>query len=389
MNKYRTQVAIIGAGPSGLLLGQLLHLQGIDNVVLESRSLDYVLGRIRAGMLEQPTIETLREAGAGENLDRKGLPQTGYNLMWDQGRIRIAFELAGKTATVYGQTKVTRDLVAARGKSGATAHYEVSNVELHDFDTDSPRVTYEKEGQKYEVSCDFIAGCDGYHGVSRKSVAPDRITSHEFAFPFGWLGILADVPPVSDEVVWLNHPDGFVMCSFRSKTRSRYYIQVPIDEDINKWDANRFWSEFRRRLPEDLAKKLVTGPALEMSIAPLRSFVAEPMRFGQLFLVGDAAHIVPPTGAKGLNMAIADARQLYEGLKSFYATGKREVLDSYSDRALDRVWKAVRFSWWMTQLMHKFSDDPFARKLQIAELEYTSQSKAAQTTIAENFCGLG
>jgi len=388
MNQLRTQVAIIGAGPSGLVLGQLLQKEGIDHVILENRSQEYVLGRIRAGMLEQPTVETLREAGAGERLESEGLKQTGYNLLWDKGRTRIDFDLAGKTATVYGQTEVTRDLIDAREKSGGITHYEVENVALHDFDSENPRVTYEKDGEKYEINCDFIAGCDGYHGVSRKSVAADRIDTYEFAFPFGWLGILADVPPVSDEVVWLNHPEGFVMCSLRSRTRSRYYIQVPIDEDINEWNAERFWDEFRRRLPKDLAEKLVTGPALEMSIAPLRSFVAEPMRFGQMFLVGDAAHIVPPTGAKGLNMAIADAKQLFEGLKLFYDNGERKLLDSYSDHALDRIWKAVRFSWWMTNLMHKFSDDPFARKLQVAELEYVAESKAAQTTIAENFCGL-
>jgi p-hydroxybenzoate 3-monooxygenase len=388
MEIINTQVVIIGAGPAGLVLGQLLQKQGIDHVILENRSADYVLGRIRAGMLEQPTVETLRAAGAGERLDREGLAQTGYNLLWDNNRVRIPFALADKTTVVYGQTEITRDLMEARERSQGITHYEVSNVQPAEFDSDQPRVTFEKDGQAYEIHCDYIAGCDGYHGVSRKSVPAERLTTYEFAFPFGWLGILADVPPVSDEVVWLNHAEGFVMCSLRSNTRSRYYIQVPIDEDIKEWDAERFWAEFRRRLPAHLADKLVTGPALEMSIAPLRSFVAEPMRFGRMFLVGDAAHIVPPTGAKGLNLAVADAKQLFEGLRQFYDEGDSALLDNYSADALTRIWKAVRFSWWMTNLMHKFSDEPFARRLQLAELDYLAGSEAAQTTIAENFCGL-
>lgn len=389
MNRIRTQVAIIGAGPSGLLLGQLLQRAGIDNVILEVRSGEHVLSRVRAGVLETRSVDTLRFAGVGANADADGLVKTGHHLRWDDAGVRIPFDLADKTVLVYGQTRVTADLMDARDRAGGDTRYEATNVQPHDFDTDHPKVTFEHDGQSFELSCDFIVGCDGYHGVSRASVDPASITTYEFAFPFGWLGILSDVPPLSDEVVWINHPDGFVMCSLRSMTRSRYYFQVPIDEVVDAWDADRFWTEFRRRLPPDLAEHLVTGPPLEMSIAPLRSFVAEPMSFGRLFLVGDAARIVPPTGAKGLNMAIGDARCLYDAIAAHYSDGTSELLDRYSATALDRVWKAVRFSWWMTNLTHKFSDDPFARRLQIAELEYIATSSAAQTAIAENFCGLG
>lgn len=388
MHRTRTQVVIIGAGPAGLLLGQMLQQAGIENVILENRTGEYVLSRIRAGVLEQDSLDTLTAAGVGERAAREGLEQTGYHLMWDQSRVRIPFGLADKTVTVYGQTKVTEDLMNAREQNGGITHYEALNAQPEGFWTDRPHVTYEKGGRRYDIECDFIAGCDGYHGVCRASVPSDRITTHEFAFPFGWLGILADTPPVSEEVVWLNHADGFLMCSLRSMSRSRYYLQVPIDEKLDAWNEDRFWTEFARRLPSDLSSGLVTGPALEMSIAPLRSFVAEPMRYGSMFLVGDAAHIVPPTGAKGLNMAIRDARTLFEGFDAFYKTGQAELLDAYSDRSLDRVWKAVRFSWWMTNLMHKLSDDTFARRLQVAELNYISSSTAAQTTIAENFCGL-
>lgn len=389
MEPTRTNVVIIGAGPSGLLLGQLLQREGIDNVILENRSADYVLSRIRAGVLEQRSLDALRSAGVGERADREGLVQTGYHLMWDDKRVRIPFGLAEKTVSVYGQTEVTRDLMRAREAAGGITHYEVSDVQPRDFLSDRPRVTYEMGGERFEIMCDFIAGCDGFHGVSRASVPPGEITTHEFAFPFGWLGILSDTPPVSHEVVWVNHPDGFAMCSLRSRTRSRYYIQVPIDERLEDWDEARYWEEFARRLPNDLASELVTGPALEMSIAPLRSFVAEPMSFGRMFLVGDAAHIVPPTGAKGLNMAIADAKCLFDCLRHYYRNSDTKLLDGYSATALDRVWRAVRFSWWMTNLMHRLSDDPFARRLQVAELDYIARSTAAQTTIAENFCGLG
>jgi p-hydroxybenzoate 3-monooxygenase len=388
MQKSRTQVVIIGGGPAGLMLGQLLQRAGIGNVILENRSGDHVLSRIRAGVLEPRTVETLRDAGVGARADAEGLVRTGHHLMWDDQHVRIPFDLAGKSVLVYGQTKITEDLMEARAANGGITHYEASRVQPHDVSGDHPCVTYEHSGQRFQIDCDYIAGCDGFHGVSRATIPTDRITTHEFAFPFGWLGILTDTPPVSQEVAWVNHPDGFVMCSLRSMTRSRYYFQVPIDEDIKAWDEDRFWAEFRRRMPPELSEGLVTGPALDMSIAPLRSFIAEPMQFGRMFLVGDAAHVVPPTGAKGLNMAIADAEALFDALAERYASGRTDLLDGYSSTALDRVWKAVRFSWWMTNLMHKLSDGPFERRLQVAELDYIAGSTAAQTTIAENFCGL-
>lgn len=389
METSRTQVVIIGAGPAGLLLGQLLLKQGIDHIILELRSADYVLGRVRAGVLEEPTVRALREAGVSERMDREGLKMPGFDLMWNDRHVHIDFGLVNKVATVYGQTKVTADLMDARQAKGGITHYEATNVQPHDFDTLRPWVSYEKDGREFRIDCDFIAGCDGHHGVTRKSVPADQIKTFDYAFPFGWLAILADVPPISEEVAWINHTDGFLMCSLRSKTRSRYYFQVPKGEDIKNWNADRFWAEYRRRLPPSLQDKLVTGPALEMSLTPLSSSVSTPMRFGRMFLTGDAAHIVPPTGAKGLNMAIADARRLFEGLKQYYGDSRDTgLLNTYSDDSLSRVWKAVRFSWWMTNLSHKLSDNPFNREMQIAELEYISQSVAAQTTIAENFCGL-
>jgi p-hydroxybenzoate 3-monooxygenase len=386
----RTKVAIIGAGPTGLLLGQLLHNQGIDNIIVEARSKEYVLGRIRAGVLEQGTIDVLREARAGERMDREGLVHEGFQLFFNNRIERIRFRelTGGKAMMVYGQTEVTRDLMDAREASGATTIYEAEEVQPLGFDSASPRLSYVRDGRRFEIECDFIAGCDGFHGVSRKSVPASRKTEYEYAYPFGWLGVLADVPPVANEVIYCHHEDGYALCSMRSKTRSRYYIQVPIDEKIEDWPIERFWAELRRRLPDEAAARLVTGPALEMSIAPLRSFVCEPMQFGRMHLAGDAAHIVPPTGAKGLNLAFSDARTLFEALKTFYATGSREGLDAYSDDCLGRVWKAERFSWWMTSLFHKLSDNPFHRKIQLAELAYTMNSKAAQTTIAENFVGL-
>ncbi|MHA1567495.1 MAG: 4-hydroxybenzoate 3-monooxygenase [Alphaproteobacteria bacterium] len=388
MKKQRTQVVIVGAGPAGLLLGQLLHNQGIDHIILERQSGDYVLSRIRAGMLETRTVDVLREAGVGDRLDREGMVQTGFNLAGDDVRIRIPFDLVGKTTVVYGQTEITKDLMDARQATGTPVRYEADDVAVHEIDGGQPQVTYRKDGESFEILCDFIAGCDGFHGITRQSVPPEQIKEFQFSYPFGWIGLLADTPPVSNEVVWINHPDGFLMCSLRSHTRSRYYIQVPIEDEVKNWNADRFWTEFERRLPDDLASRLVTGPALEMSIAPLRSFVAEPLRFANLFLVGDAAHVVPPTGAKGLNMAVADAHLLFTALSAYYRTGSTDGLDTYSAAALSRVWKAVRFSWWMTGLMHKFSDDDFARRIQLAEFDYIATSEVARTSIAENFCGL-
>ncbi|WP_166365640.1 4-hydroxybenzoate 3-monooxygenase [Pseudomonas akapageensis] len=386
----KTKVAIIGGGPAGHLLGQLLQNQGIDNIILEAKSKEYVLGRIRAGVLEQSTVDILREARVHERMEREGLIHEGFKLFFKGRSERIPFKelTGGKIMMVYGQTEITRDLMDARETSGATTIYEAENVTPHDFHGGSPRVTYEKNGETHEIHCDFIAGCDGFHGVSRRSVGAENITEYEYAYPFGWLGLLAEVPPVSDEIIYCHHEDGYALCSMRSKNRSRYYIQVPIDEKLEDWSEERFWAELKRRLPTEVAQRLITGPALEMSIAPLRSFVCEPMQFGSMFLAGDAAHIVPPTGAKGLNLAVCDAKTLFDALEDFYQTGSRTKLNDYSATCLDRVWKAARFSWWMTTLFHKLSDNPFHRKVQLAELEYTMSSMAAQAALAENFVGL-
>jgi p-hydroxybenzoate 3-monooxygenase len=386
----KTKVAIIGGGPAGLLLGQLLSNQGVDNIIIEAKSKDYVLGRIRAGVLEQGTVDILREARVNERMDREGLIHEGFELIFNSRRERIPLkELSGgKILMVYGQTEVTKDLVDAREAGNATTVYEAENVTPHDFYSASPFVTYEQNGEHYKIECDFIAGCDGFHGISRQSIAPQDITEYEYTYPFGWLGVLADVPPVSDEIIYCHHEDGYALCSMRSTTRSRYYIQVPIEEKVENWSEVRFWAELKRRLPTEVANRVVTGPALEMSIAPLRSFVCEPMQFGSMFLAGDAAHIVPPTGAKGLNLAVGDAKNLADALIDFYRTANRDKLNGYSDICLDRVWKAARFSWWMTTLFHKLSDNPFHRKIQLAELDYTMSSRAAQAVIAENFVGL-
>ncbi len=386
----RTRIAIIGAGPTGLLLGQLLHIGGIENVILESQSRDHVLGRIRAGVLEQNTVEILRQAGVGARMDREGLVHEGFQIFFNNRLERIRFHAltGGRKMMVYGQTEVTRDLMAARDAWGGVSVYDARDVRPHDFGGDRPRVTYEKDGAVQELACDYIAGCDGFHGVARSAVPAAEISEFDYAYPFGWLGVLADVPPVEEEVSYCSHENGFALCSLRSRTRSRYYIQVPRGEKLTDWPVDRFWAELKRRLPDAAAQRLVTGPALEMSIAPLRSFVCEPMQFGRLFLAGDAAHIVPPTGAKGLNLAVRDANTLFGAFSEFYATGSRALLDSYSRDCLQRVWKAVRFSWWMTTLLHKLSDDPFQRKIQLAELDYTMSSKAAQTVIAENYVGL-
>ena len=382
----KTQVTIVGAGPSGLMLSHILHRHGIDSVVLERQTRDYVGARIRAGLLEWGTVELLNEAGVGERMMREGLVHSGFELAFDGRRHRIDLQrLAGKHVLVYGQTEIQKDLAEA---AAARVIWEAKDVAILDTEGSSARLTYTKEGVSHELQSEFIVGCDGYHGVSRASVPKDRIVHHERIYPFGWLGILAEVPPVSEELVYANHRRGFALCSMRSKTRSRYYLQCPLDEELDRWPDERFWDELRARLPPELAGKVVTGPSIEKSIAPLRSFVAETMRFGRLFLVGDAAHIVPPTGAKGLNLAAADVRVLYQGLVEYFRSRSTTLLDEYSARALARVWKATRFSWWFTTLMHKFSDEAFAYRLQLAELSYIAESSAASQVIAENYVGL-
>ena len=386
----RTQVAIIGAGPSGLLLGQLLTRAGIDNVIVEAKSPDYVLSRIRAGVLEQGLVRLLEEAGCAERLHAEGLVHEGTELAFAGVLHRIDFKrLTGETVTVYGQTEVTRDLMDARAASGARTLYEAEHVALHDFDGDRPFLTFGRDGTAERLDCDYIIGCDGFHGPSRKSVPAGALVTHERIYPFGWLGILVDVPPASDELVYANHPRGFALCSMRSRTRSRYYIQVPLDDKVEAWSDDLFWDELRRRLPEETAARVITGPSIEKSIAPLRSFVTEPMRFGRLFLAGDAAHIVPPTGAKGLNLAASDVHYLAEGLKQHYLDHSEAGLDGYSAKALARIWKAERFSWWMTSTLHRFPDtDSFGQRLQEAELDYLVHSDAASKALAENYVGL-
>jgi p-hydroxybenzoate 3-monooxygenase len=385
----RTQVLIVGSGPSGLLLGQLLAGIGIDNVILERVDRDHLLSRVRAGVLEQGTVELLDEAGAGARMHAEGLPHDGFAVAFDNRLHRIDLHaLTGKRVMVYGQTEMTLDLVEKREQAGLTTVFEAANVALHDI-SGSPFVTYEKDGQSHRIDCDFIAGCDGYHGVSRKSVPDSALRSFERVYPFGWLGVLAEVPPASHELIYANHERGFALCSMRSMTRSRYYIQCPIDEKAENWSDDRFWDELRRRLPEASAAAVTTGPSFEKSIAPLRSFVAEPMQFGKLSLVGDAAHIVPPTGAKGLNLAAGDVRYLFSGLREFYADGSMAGMDAYSGRALARVWKAVRFSWWMTTMLHRFPEGgAFGQRIQEAELDYLVHSRAASTALAENYVGL-
>ena len=390
MKTKRTQVAIIGAGPSGLLLGQLLHRAGIDTIILEQRSKDYVLGRIRAGVLEQGAVALLEEAGCGSRVRREGLVHDGIEIAFDGIRHRIDFKaLTGKAVLVYGQTEVTRDLMEAREAAGAPIVYEALDTSITDIETSRPRVRYSKDGVEYEVECDHVAGCDGFHGVSRQTIPEDAIRTYEREYPFGWLGILVDKAPVSDELIYVNHPRGFALCSMRSATRSRYYLQCRLDEQVGDWPDEKFWQELSKRLDSEALKRLQVGPSIEKSIAPLRSFVAEPMRFGNLFLVGDAAHIVPPTGAKGLNLAASDVAYLSRALIARYGSNSTAGLDEYPRRALARVWKAERFSWWMTQILHRFPErSGFDEKLQTAELEYLFSSKAAQTALAENYVGL-
>ena len=387
----RTQVAIVGAGPSGLLLGQLLAQAGIDAVVLERQTGEHVLGRIRAGVLEQISVDLLDDVGVGARLHREGLVHEGFEILWRGRRHRIDLHrlTGGKCVTVYGQTELTRDLMEARHQAGLPSVYEAADVAIHGWDGPRPRLTYGKEGVTHELACDFIAGCDGFHGVCRASVPAGAITEYERVYPVGWLGLLADTPPVSPELIYVNSPRGFALCSMRSHTRSRYYFQVPLSERVDSWSDEAFWRELRLRLDDAGREALVTGPSLEKSIASLRSFVAEPLRFGRLFLAGDAGHIVPPAGAKGLNLAATDVKLLASALIQHYRDRRDDGLDSYSERCLRRVWRAERFSWWFTSLTHHLGEGgPIADKLQDAELDYLFHSEHAARTVAENYVGL-
>ncbi len=385
----RTQVAIIGAGPAGLLLGQLLLREGIDAVILERRSPEYVLGRIRAGVLEQGTVDVLDRAGVSARLHREGLVHDGVAIGFKGRRHRIDLKaLVGKCVTVYGQTEMTRDLMDARAAGGGVSVYEAEDVKLHDWDGVNPKVTYRSKGVTHEIACDFIAGCDGYHGISRASVPPDQCRTFHREYPFGWLGVLADVPPPWAEVIYANSERGFALASLRSPSRVRCYVQCPLEDRVEQWSDVRFWDEFRRRMGEEVADQVTGAPSIEKSIAPLRSFVVEPLRFGRLFLAGDAAHIVPPTGAKGLNLAVSDVFYLHEALRDYYRERRESALDEYSPRCLRRIWKAERFSWWLTRQLHRFPGDAFALRMQETELEYLFESKAAQLAMAENYVGL-
>lgn len=395
LGNMKTQVAIIGAGPSGLLLGQLLHKQGIDNVVLERVSPDYVLGRIRAGVLETGFAELMREAGVGDRMDREGEVHDGIEIVVNDQRVRIDLKklTSGKTVIVYGQTELTRDLMDARMASAQETYYEVSDVQPGDMLKANPNVSFKHQDRQYKLECDYIAGCDGYHGVTRMSIPADRITSHEKSYPGGWLGLLSDTRPVNPELVYVKHGRGFALCSMRSQTRSRYYLQVAKDEVVEDWSDARFWEELKRRLPRELAKKLVTGPSIEKSITPLRSFVAEPMQYGNLFLLGDAAHIVPPTGAKGLNSAAGDVYTFYTILTKVYSEGslegKTRLLERYSEICLRRVWNSQRFSWWMSNMLHNFeATSSFEANIRQSEIEYHLRSESGRRIIAEQYVGL-
>ena len=390
MDILKTQVAIIGSGPAGLLLGQLLYKAGIDHIIVEQRSAEYVASRIRAGILEQVSVDLLKQAGVDQNLKEKGLPHSGIEILTngEKHRVDLAALTGGKQVTVYGQTEVTKDLMAAREAAQLTSFYEAHNVQVKDFYT-APKVEFEYQGKAFQIQCDFIAGCDGYHGVCRASVPEDKIKTFEKVYPFGWLGVLADVPPVADELIYVQSERGFALCSMRSETRSRYYLQVPLTDHVEDWSDEKFWEELKNRLDPESREKLVTGPSIEKSIAPLRSFVTEPMRFGKLFLAGDAAHIVPPTGAKGLNLAASDIAYLSSALIEYYAEGSEQGINEYSEKCLQRVWKAERFSWWMTHLLHRFeTESEFDHKIKQAELSYVLGSIAGKTTLAENYVGL-
>lgn len=390
MEILTTQVAIIGAGPAGLLLGQLLYQAGIEHIIIEQRSTDYVASRIRAGILEQVSVDLLKQAGVDQHLKEKGLPHSGIEILTNgqKHRVDLSALTGGKQVTVYGQTEVTKDLMMAREAAQLKSFYEAHNVQVSDF-YQTPKVQFEHQGQVFQIHCDFIAGCDGYHGICRASVPQYKIKTYEKVYPFGWLGVLADVPPVADELIYVQSERGFALCSMRSETRSRYYLQVPLNDRVEDWSDERFWEELKLRLDAESREKLVTGSSIEKSIAPLRSFVTEPMRFGKLFLAGDAAHIVPPTGAKGLNLAASDIAYLSSALIEYYVEGSDQGIQEYSEKCLQRVWKAERFSWWMTHLLHRFeTESEFEHKIKQAELSYILGSTAGKTTLAENYVGL-
>jgi p-hydroxybenzoate 3-monooxygenase len=387
----KIQACIIGGGPSGLLLSQLLHLQGIETVILEKYSREHVLARIRAGVLEHGFAKLMREAQCGERMDREGEIHNGFHIAHDgvMDRVDLHKYSGGSSVVVYGQTELTRDLYEARDRAGGTIIHNAEDVTPHDVKSDKPYVSYRREGQTFRIDCDYIIGADGFHGVSRKSIPKDVLREYERIYPFGWLGVLSRTKPVSPELIYAKHERGFALCSMRSQVLSRYYVQVPLEDTVEKWSDEAFWAELKRRLPEDIAARLITGPSIEKSIAPLRSFVVEPMRYGRLFLAGDAAHIVPPTGARGLNSAASDIYYLYHAMVDHYRKGDDAGLDGYSQRALARVWKAQRFSWWMTTMLHRFPDNiPYDDKLQETELAYLFSSEAAQRSLAENYVGL-
>lgn len=386
----RVQVVIIGGGPSGLLLGQLLHRKGIDTLVLERKTRDYVLGRIRAGVLEVGFVNLMREAGVAKRMERESFIHGGTLISYEDMQFGINFEeLTGNHVVVYGQTEVTRDLYDARAAVGARTVFNTEHVEIHGADSDAPYVTYQVDGTEHRIDCDYVAGCDGFHGISRQAIPLTVRREYEKVYPFGWLGILSETPPVNDELIYAGSDRGFALCSMRNANLSRYYIQCSLSDHAEDWTDAAFWQELKRRIPGEAAERLVTGPSIEKSIAPLRSFVCEPMRWGRLFLCGDAAHIVPPTGAKGLNTAASDIHYLYHALVQVYDTGETEGIDRYSEKALARVWKTQRFSWWMTTLLHRFPhQSEFDLKVQKAEIAFLRDSRDAQTVLAQNYVGL-
>ncbi len=387
----KTQVGIIGAGPAGLLLAHLLHRQGIESIVIESRSREYVESRVRAGVLEQGTVDTLNEAGVGERMRRQGLVHHGLELSFNNARHRLDLHelTGGRAITVYGQQEVVKDLIQVRLDAGLPLHFEAEATSLHDLDSDAPKIRFRKDGESHEIACDFIGGCDGFHGIARSAIPASALQIYERVYPFGWLGILAQSKPPSDELIYCHHPRGFALFSMRTPEITRLYLQCAPDEDIAHWPDARIWEELELRLGADTSLQLTEGTILQKGVTPMRSFVAEPMQFGKLFLAGDAAHIVPPTGAKGMNLAMADVRVLSQAFAAFYQAGQRELLAAYSTTCLRRVWRVQHFSWWMTSLLHRFPEQSdFQQRLQLSELDYVVSSRAAATALAENYVGL-